>query len=71
MNDGSSTKKGTRKIVDIELQYEQENDKTLLQLAVDEGKAEALQVKILDWSETDYCIANKMNTCLVLMEELH
>ena len=45
MNDGSSAKKGNRKIVDIELQYEQENDKTLLQLAVDGGKAEALQVK--------------------------
>ena len=61
MNDGSSAKKGNRKIVDIELQYEQENDKTLLQLAVDEGKAEALQVKILDLSAIDYCIVN--NTC--------
>ena len=48
MNDGSFAKKGNRKIVDIELQYEQENDKTLLQLAVDEGKAEALQVKNLN-----------------------
>ena len=41
----TNARKGNKKLVDIELQYEQENDKTLLQLAVDEGKAEALQVK--------------------------
>ena len=44
VNDGSNARKGNKKLVDIELQYEDENDKTLLQVAVDEGKAEALQV---------------------------
>ena len=47
MNDGFKARKGSKKIVDIELQYEEENDKTLLQVAVDEGKVEALQVTIL------------------------
>ena len=47
VNDGYKARKGSKKIVDIELQYEEENDKTLLQVAVDEGKVEALQVTIL------------------------
>ena len=46
VNDGYKARKGKKKIVDIELQYEEENDKTLLQLAVDDGKVEALQVTI-------------------------
>ena len=47
VNDGNTTKKSNKKLVDIELQYEQENDKTLLQVAVDEGKEAALKVRTL------------------------
>ena len=53
VNDGYKARKGKKKIVDIELQYEEENDKTLLQVAVDDGKVEALQVTIL---RTYHCI---------------
>ena len=45
VNDGNTTKKNNKKLVDIELQYEEENDKTLLQVAVDEEKEEVLKVR--------------------------
>jgi hypothetical protein len=48
VDDGNTISKRSkttnRKLVDIEAQYEIDNDKTLLQVATDEGNAEALKV---------------------------
>ena len=38
------SKTTSRKLVDIEAHYEVDNDKTLLQVATDEGNVEALKV---------------------------
>ena len=38
------SKTTSRKLVDIEAHYEVDNDKTLLQVATDEGNLEALKV---------------------------
>ena len=38
------SKTTSRKLVNIEAQYEVDNDKTLLQVATDEGNVEALKV---------------------------
>ena len=40
----SKSKRGNQKLVNIEEQYEGDNDKTLLQVATDNGNVEALKV---------------------------